>query len=83
MNANLPTHGTDSEFLYFLKSDVQILTPPHLPTERDQRRASDRESDTESENEPLAGTLNLGKMIVHTYVLVVESVVNLLKSQRL
>ena len=83
LNANLRTHGTDSEFLYSLKGDVQILTPPRLSTERDQRRTSDSESESESENEPLAGTLDIGMMVVHTYVLVVESVVNLRKSQRL
>ena len=56
---------------------MQILTPPRLSTERDQRRRSDSESESESENEPLAGTLDLGMMLMHTYVLVVESVVNL------
>lgn len=35
LNANLRTHGTDSEFLYSLKSDVQILTPLRLSTKRD------------------------------------------------
>lgn len=70
----------DSKFLYSFNSDVQILTLPRLPTERDQSRTSDRsESESESENEPLAGTLDLGMMVVHTYVLVVESVVNLRK----
>ena len=83
LDANLRTHGTDSEFLYSLQGDVQTLTPPHLSTERDQRRTSDSESESESENEPLAGTLDVGMMVVHTYVLVVESVVNLRKSQRL
>ena len=41
LNPNFRTHGTDSEFLYSLKGDVQILTPPRLSTERDQRRASE------------------------------------------
>ena len=62
---------------------MQILTPPRLSTERDQRRTSDSESESESENEPLEGTLHLGMVVVHTYVLVVESVVNLRKSQSL
>ena len=83
LNANLRTHGTDSEFLYFLKGEVLIVTPPCLSTERDQRRTSDNESESESENEPLAGTLDLRMMVVYTYVLAVESVVNLRKSQRL
>ena len=83
LDANLRTHDTDSEFLYSLQGDVQILTPPRLSTERDQRKTSDSESESGSENEPLAGTLDLGMMLVHTYVLVVESVVILRKSQRL
>ena len=83
LDANLRTHDTDSEFLYSLQGDVQILTPPRLSTERDQRKTSDNASESESENEPLAGTLDLGMMLVHTYVLVVESVVILRKSQRL
>ena len=41
LNANVRTHGNDSEFLYSLKGDVQILTPPHLSTERGQRRTSE------------------------------------------
>ena len=83
MNANVRTHSTDSEFLYYLKGDVQILTPVRLSIERDQRRTSDSESESESENEPLEGTLDLGMMVVHTYVLIIETVVNLRKSQRL
>ena len=62
---------------------MQILTPLPLSTERDQHRTSDSESESESENEPLEGTLDLGMMVVHTYVLIIESVVNLRKSQRL
>ena len=41
LNANVRTHGNDSEFLYSLKGDVQILTPPHPSTERGQRRTSE------------------------------------------
>ena len=41
LDANLRTHGTDSAFLYSLQGDVQILTPPRLSTEQDQRRTSE------------------------------------------
>ena len=62
---------------------MQILTPLRLTTERDQRRTSDTKSESESEIEPLEGTLDLGMLVGHTYNLVVESVVNSRKSQKL
>ena len=61
LDANLRTHGTDSELFYSLQVDVQILKPPRLSTERDQRKTSDSESQSESENESrYAGFRNYG-----------------------